>query len=107
MKFPKRTPQHIAETASWKILKQRAPEEWVLREVNERDYGIDAYVEIAMPNGDMTGQLCSLQLKGTEKISWKKLGDKCQASFRVKSSTVNYWMHLPVPVFLILTDKST
>lgn len=104
MKFPKRTPQHISETASWKILVEKTPASWLLRDVNERDYGIDAYIELVMNDGDVTGDLCSVQLKGAEKIKWRKKTK--DATFVIEPATVNYWMNLPIPVFLILTDNT-
>ena len=46
MKYPNRVPTHIAETRSWKILYEQVPDEWIIRQVTERDYGIDCFVEL-------------------------------------------------------------
>jgi len=110
MKFPKRTVSHISESASWKILQNTLPAEWIIREVTERDYGVDCYVEIVWKNNEITGDLCSIQLKSCNQIKWSskktKLGSKTTLS-GIKKSTINYWMNLPVPVFLMLAETST
>lgn len=46
MELPQRVPQHISETASYKIFSIKIPDEWILRDVTERDYGIDCYLEL-------------------------------------------------------------
>jgi len=116
MKLPSRPATHVTETASWRLLQSLAPETWIVREVSERDYGIDAYIEIASAEGEITGDLISVQLKGTEAIDWKaakakkgskkKAGDRDQTarSPQIATSTANYWERLPVPVFLFVAD---
>lgn len=47
------------------------PKEWVLREVAERDYGIEMYVELVGKDGDLVGHLAALQLKGIKKVSFR------------------------------------
>ncbi|GAA4455302.1 hypothetical protein GCM10023156_29080 [Novipirellula rosea] len=89
------------------MLQTRTPAQWLIREVTERDYGVDAYVELVTQSGDVTGDLCSVQLKGTESIDWKtdSEGAPSHAIFSgTKIATINYWMNLPVPVFLTLAD---
>jgi hypothetical protein len=49
--FPKRSTTHVMESESWRLLGQFAPKEWILRDVTERDYGIDCYIEIATKDG--------------------------------------------------------
>jgi hypothetical protein len=110
MQFPKRTQTHILESDSWKILRQSLPSEWIVREVTERDYGIDCYVEIVWRNNEVTGDLCLLQLKSSGSIDWEESpsewGKKARFS-GIKKSTVNYWMGLPVPVFLMWAEVNT
>jgi len=114
MKLPSRPETHVTEAASWRLLQNLVPETWIVREVTERDYGIDAYVEIASPAGEITGDLISVQLKGTSSIMWKPAkakngggGKKASAtatSPQIATSTANYWERLPVPVFLFVAD---
>src|SRR5262249_23244534 len=105
MKLPKRIDTHVTETESWRLLQSVAPKEWIVREVSERDYGIDCYVEIASKDGHITGELISAQLKGVKQLDWKeKKSERSARSPDVKSSTANYWLNLPVPVFLLVAD---
>jgi hypothetical protein len=106
MQFPQRTDNHIAETKSWRLLAGLAPDEWILREVSERDYGVDAYIEIATASGEITGELISVQLKSTELAEWKgpNPGKRKATSPSIATSTARYWLNLPVPVFLFVAD---
>lgn len=105
MKLPKRPKTHLTEAEAWKILQARAPSTWIVREVTERDYGIDAYVEISDQQGNVTGDLISIQLKGTESITWRGVkGARIATSPSIQTSTANYWERLPVPVFLFVAD---
>ena len=88
-----------------KIFSDILPDEWVIREISERDYGIDLYVEICEKNC-ITGKLLSIQLKGSENIHYDKTKNFI-TYYNVKSSTFNYWNQLPVPIFFVYVDTST
>jgi len=109
MKFPKRSVTHKIEAASWRLLQELAPDEWIVREVSERDYGVDAYIEIATSSGEVTGNLVSIQLKGVQQLEWKigEGGIKTARSPSIKTTTANYWLNLPVPVFLFVAELSS
>ncbi len=106
MRYPKRPDTHIKESDSWKILQNTVPARWIIREVSERDYGIDCYVELVNNDGKVTGELLSVQLKGTEKIEWSETENKVKKSTfsGISIETIHYWMSLPVPVFLFVAD---
>ncbi len=107
MQFPKRPIEHVKQSASWKIFQNSIPPLWIIREVTERDYGIDSYIEIVSPEGKVTGDLCSIQLKGIGNIDWKEDPTSKGRKYRlsgIKRTTVNYLMNLPIPVFIILAD---
>lgn len=107
MKLPMRTAEHVTEAAAWRLLQTIAPAEWIVREISERDYGIDCYIELASKSGEITGDLMSVQLKGTERIEWKNASvGKTARSPSIKTSTAAYWLSLPVPVFLFVADLS-
>lgn len=109
MRFPQRSDTHKIEAASWRLLQELAPDEWIVREVSERDYGVDAYIEITTASGDVTGNLVSIQLKGVQGLDWKD-GEgqiKTARSPSIKTTTANYWLNLPVPVFLFVAELST
>lgn len=103
MKLPNRIEQHITETASYKIFSNVIPNNWIIREVTERDYGIDCYVEIVNDENQVTGELISIQLKGIKDgIKWTKKDYYTFSS--IKISTTNYWNIFPTPVFICLVD---
>jgi hypothetical protein len=79
-----------------------------VRELTERDYGIDAYIELVTANGEVTGDVCSIQLKGTKSIHWMAIdGETARyAEMNISMSTVNYWWNMPMPVFLVLADTT-
>lgn len=102
MKLPKRVPQHISETASFKLFSSKIPDNWIVRDVSERDYGIDCYLELVNDDNELTGELALIQLKSRQKINWTK-DDTFQLS-GVDISTSNYWYKFSVPVFIFLAD---
>lgn len=63
MKLPKRVPQHISETASFKLFSSKIPDNWIIRDITERDYGIDCYLELVNDNNELSGELALIQLK--------------------------------------------
>ena len=46
MRLPQRASQHVTESKSYRIFSAKLPEDWIVREVTERDYGVDCYIEI-------------------------------------------------------------
>jgi len=105
MILPKRIAQHVTETSSYKIFSNSIPDHWIIRDVTERDYGIDCYIELVSAANEVTGELISIQLKGTEGIDWNK--DNLFTFSGINISTTNYWYKFPVPVFICLVDITT
>lgn len=103
MVFPKRVEQHIIQSDSFKIFNYFAPSSWILREITERDYGIDCYIEITNPQNELIGDLVSIQLKGKSKIDWR---NDLFSLYGIKISTSNYWYNFGIPVFIIVVDTS-
>lgn len=97
--YPNRTIAHQNEAEAIKIVNSIIPKYWIAREVSERDYGIDMYIELTSQN-QVTGNLVAIQVKGVKKVLFNKEGVFKFAKF--KSSTVNYWRALPIPVFLFI-----
>jgi hypothetical protein len=71
-----RTYQHIIDTKAVRQVINSIPEYSVVRELTERDYGIDLMIELFSKVGenkhghelfDSTGHVCYLQIKGTDK----------------------------------------
>lgn len=102
MKLPKRVPQHISETASFKLFSSNIPDNWIIRDITERDYGIDCYLELVNENNELTGELASIQLKSRKVIPWT-IEDYYNIS-NVDIANSNYWHQFSVPVFIFLAD---
>lgn len=105
MEYPKRIDTHISESISFNALSSALPKEWIVRELTERDYGVDLYIELVGEDGKVTGDLVALQVKSTNSVQFNDNGLFTYSG--IKSSTINYWLGLPVPVFLIVVDLNT
>jgi len=105
MDFPKRNITHIIERQAIDILTQKLPKEWIVREMTERDYGIDLYIEIVKKDQKVTGDLVAIQVKGKQKIEFDS--HDSFTFYSIKKSTLNYWLNLPVPVFLVVVCIET
>jgi hypothetical protein len=66
----------------------------------ERDMGIDFICEL-MQGEHPTGKLFNVQCKGTEESEFK--GDSIR--FDIAVTTLNYWLILPNPTFLVVVDR--
>jgi hypothetical protein len=53
----------------------------------------------------ITGEIFSGQLKGNSYLNWKV--DETATLSGIGQSTINYWMGLPLPVFLFVADLKT
>lgn len=102
MKLPQRQKQHISETASYKLFSSKIPDNWIVRDVTERDYGIDCYLELVNDNNELSGEIALIQLKSKQNIPWTK--DDTYTLNGIEISTTNYWYKFPIPVFIFLTD---
>jgi hypothetical protein len=102
MKLPKRVPQHISETASFKLFSSKIPNSWIIRDITERDYGVDCYLELVNDNNELTGELALIQLKSKQSIPWTK--DDYYTLTGIDIATSNYWYKFAVPVFIFLAD---
>lgn len=105
MEYPRRPEQHIMEDESLRIFANSIPSSWIAREMTKRDYGIDCYLELVDKRNQVTGDMVFIQLKSTEEIKWVEDGGELIHTLSgIKGSTVNYWLNLPVPVFIFLVD---
>ncbi len=109
-----RTHTHIIDTKAVKKVVGTLPDYWVVRELTERDYGIDLMVEIFVPGHkdkknmlayDASGAVFHIQIKGT--------GDEIEAASK---GTINYSIYkksllyvekFNVPFFLFRVDVSS
>lgn len=99
-----RIPAHNVETQSRDLVRTKIDEngDALFREITERDYGIDAIVEL-FDNGNVTGKLALLQIKSTQKaIVPLKRGE--EISCKISSSNAQYALQNNIPVILIYTS---
>ena len=98
-----RTSSHKIETRSRDIIRKRINEfdngNALFRELSERDYGIDAVIEI-FDNGNPTGKFALLQIKGTEKPI-VNLKNKPVVPCSISSPNAKYALQKIMPVMLI------
>jgi hypothetical protein len=106
MKFPNRHANHVSESKSLQLLAASLPSEWILRHWTERDYGVDCLIE-PVTNAEVRGDLFAVQVKSQTTLKWPSSSDPSSRRVRfggISTATVNYWMQLPMPVFLCLVD---
>ena len=104
--LPLRADNHIRETVGYKVLESNVPAEWMIRDVTERDYGIDCYIELVNADKRLTGEIAFVQMKTTDKIDWR-IKDKGFRFYKVERSTTNYLNGFKIPTYLFLVDLST
>ena len=104
--LPLRADNHIRETAGSKVLESFIPSEWMIRDITERDYGIDCYIELVNADKRLTGEIAFVQMKTTDKIDWR-IKDKGFKFYKVERSTTNYLSGFKIPTYLFLVDLST
>jgi hypothetical protein len=107
MQYPKRAAEHILETASAKALESCLPDAWIVRHATERDYGLDCIVEIVGPDHAVKGDMAAIQLKGASDVRWRCDAQPVSATISgIQTTTIAYWLGLPVPVLLCVFDQS-
>jgi len=104
--LPLRADNHIRESAGSKVLESFIPSEWMIRDITERDYGIDCYIELVNADKRLTGEIAFVQMKTTDKIDWR-IKDKGFKFYKVERSTTNYLSGFKIPTYLFLVDLST
>jgi len=102
-----RTGPHIIETKSKDIIRSKIDKFYqngdaLYRELTERDYGIDALIEL-FKEGNPTGSLALLQIKGTEK-KFKALKRKPYISIQISTSNAKYGYQNNIPIMLLYVN---
>jgi len=101
--LPKRAAQHVSETAALRLFRERIPDDWVVRDLSERDYGLDSLVEIPT-DGVLTGRVLGAQIKGDAALSLK--GRETIGVSSVSRGTYNYLLRLPMPTYLFVCSAT-
>ncbi len=90
--LPTRPKQHVTDDRAVNMFREAALQMgWIFREL-DKDYGLDAEIEIADALNQVTGAILRFQIKGTKASG---------SSIAVKVSSLRYWMISPIPVFVV------
>lgn len=99
--MPKRIETHRIDTKAIRTIFTHLHEDWLVRSLEERDYGIDLQLE-RFDSDEATGDFIFIQVKGTD----KEFGEDVQLSgFPV--DTINYALMFDVPFFLFHTSNAS
>lgn len=103
-----RTCQHIIDTEAVRYTLKHIPTHWVVRDLSERDYGIDLMIEVFAEAGvdkhghsvyDATGRVCYLQVKGTKKKL--AIGQAGTVQCKIDKKTLLYVEKFSTPFILL------
>ncbi|HIH4846611.1 TPA: DUF4365 domain-containing protein [Morganella morganii] len=103
-RFPKRDNNHIRETFSYKVFSNSIPNQWIIRDLTERDYGTDVLIEYVTDSGEVTGKLASIQLKFVTDMRFSNSGEF--RFYNIKPSTTDYWLSSNVPVYIFFINEN-
>lgn len=93
---PQRSRSHEIDSRACSIISMLMLfEGWVIRDLTERDFGIDKIAE-RFDRGDATSELLAIQVKGTE----KPIDDSQDISFQLETKTLLYAEMLAIPFLL-------
>lgn len=99
-----RTPSHVIETKARDYIRSVIDNYYengdaIFRELSERDYGIDGLIEL-FSNGDPTGQIALVQIKGTTKTI-QPLKRQDVVSCQISISNAKYALQNNLPIILL------
>lgn len=81
--------------------------EWLFREMPEdRDFGVDAHIEIVEPNGQVTGKLIAAQIKCGESFLEEK-NDDGYIYREEDKSRLNYYLNHSIPIIIVICHPKT
>jgi hypothetical protein len=104
-----RSNSHVIETRTRDLIRTKIDDYYengdaLFRELSERDYGIDAVIEL-FDNTNPTGMIALLQIKGTEKTI-VPLKEEKAVSCSMSASNFRYALQSNIPVILIYATLS-
>lgn len=82
--------QHIMEDESYRIIKDKLPKDWIVREFNRPDYGVDIVIElfeeISKSASEALGEYLYAQVKSDQELEIKK-----EKIYPVANVAKGYW----------------
>lgn len=100
MKLPQRAGNHRTETLAVRQIIANISPDWLIRNMDERDYGIDLMFEVFNTRFP-TGRIAFVQSKGTEDAFVRNGDSVVLNKFPVK--TIEYALRLSAPFFVFYT----
>jgi len=100
--LPIRSKSHKIDSKGLSILQYKLEDHFIFRNISERYYGIDAFIELTGSENPL-GTFATVQVKSKEKIKWNK---KDKFNMKIRTETINYWMLSNNPVIIFLVDCS-
>jgi|SRR5450432_207768 len=103
--------QHVMESESYQIIKDQIPKEWVIREFNRPDYGIDLVIELFDKIDDKVSetlgefiyvQVKSVRLAKVKKQKFYSVGNVAKGKWKENRSE---WMNIDVVKYRFDTDS--
>lgn len=103
-----RIPNHETETRSRQIFDAAVTNfgDMLFRFLSERDYGVDGIVEL-FSNGEPTGRIAHIQLKGTQGEIKKLVGSDEVSCSGISKSNLSYCRQNSIPVMLVYVSTAT
>ena len=98
--LPKRTLEHQTDEVACKLVESFFNCDWIMRDITNRDYGIDKICE-RFDYDTPTGELLLLQIKGTSKPI-----DKNNPRFSIETKTLLYSELFAVPFLLVYCETN-
>jgi hypothetical protein len=111
-----RTYQHIIDTRSIKKVLNALPDHWVVRELTERDYGIDLHIEVfdkidqsggKHDSFESSGNILNIQVKGTTIAKEVKPSKEGTVDFWLPRKSLTYYEKFAIPFILFRVDVSS
>src|SRR5688572_30251134 len=97
-----RPPAHEIDARAQRIFAYKTPGDIVIRSQSSDDYGIDAELEL-FPEGQSTGTIFKVQLKGQRNTETTDKGKVISYSFPVRKAT--YLIEqIEIPAIFVLVD---
>jgi hypothetical protein len=98
----RRTRQHVIADLSANYVERQALRAGYSVERSQHDYGIDLTIYTYDANGEVQNGQIVVQVKATERL--RVLADGQTIAFAVARSDLEFWLHEPMPVILIVYD---
>ncbi|HCG9621000.1 TPA: DUF4365 domain-containing protein [Vibrio parahaemolyticus] len=102
-RLPNRSNAHVSESFSYNVFMSIIGSDWIVRELTERDYGIDLIIERVEGNESVTGKLAAIQLKSIQEIKFNQNYEF--RYYKIKPTSTDYWMNSNLPVFVFLVNS--